>query len=188
MPPITEQRPGAAPVAVTPRVHRVEKPAKPSEESLDTLAAAIEDSLTPAAEDMEPAEGEQVETVEEDVSEDDPDSDVYLIEVDRTRCLSCGHLVAWAEKFYDNCHYSKGNENCTAQNFRIKLAVPVERLGRKLAEAEHLSDAETAQRTMNKIVEQQRKGNLSADDYRRIIKIRDETLIQLRTAPEEDGE
>lgn len=39
-----------------------------------------------------------------------------------SKCLKCSHLVDGGKKAYVTCHYSKGNEECPAQEVRI---VPV---------------------------------------------------------------
>lgn len=51
---------------------------------------------------------------------DGPQDDA-LLAVHRVECVQCSHLVAFATKTWNKCHFSNGNDLCPAQSARITL-------------------------------------------------------------------
>lgn len=78
----------------------------------------------------------------DDTSEDEDDQkdDFGTVEIFQEKCLNCSHLVAFADKAYSKCHFSKGNAQCPAQSLRITVRVPVEDIGRQFKSAKLSND------------------------------------------------
>lgn len=72
--------------------------------------------------------------------EDDQKDDFGTVEIFQEKCLTCSHLVAFAQKSYSKCHFSKGNTQCPAQSLRISVRVPVEQIGRQFKSAKLSND------------------------------------------------
>jgi len=93
---------------------------------------------------------------------------VLSIEPDKP-CLSCGHLVRGAAKFYDNCHYSKGNKLCPAQHVVIEKNVNVKKAARAIANAVNEGDLEKLLGHVSKMWDYHGKGLLSPAKFTRIM-------------------
>lgn len=89
--------------------------------------------------DTEPSP--QVEEEEEDSGPVEvPDAAKDHIKIYSEKCMECKHLcTVTGKKFYNNCFYLKGNEQCPARYFKIILGPPqpVEEIAAGIARAWH---------------------------------------------------
>lgn len=97
-----------------------------------------EDVFEPTLSEGEPAGTGDASSEDPDV--DDEDSDTALIFVQKPQCLSCGHLVAFADKKYKLCHFTAGNEDCPAQAVKIAVQLDTRRIVRNFLNAEEEGD------------------------------------------------
>lgn len=58
------------------------------------------------------------------------------------KCLECSHLVAFAEKAHNGCHFTAGNEDCPAQSVTISVKLPMTKILRNFLRAEEEGDTE----------------------------------------------
>jgi hypothetical protein len=58
------------------------------------------------------------------------------------KCLSCSHLVAFAETQHNGCHFTAGNEDCPAQSVTISVKLPMTKIVRNFLRAEESGDTE----------------------------------------------
>lgn len=88
--------------------------------------------------------------VEEDAEEAPPQRTLY---VDRPNCFRCSHFTTVLSgikingkpidvKPFENCHYSNGNTNCPAREFRVVLGVDANAFARELLEREKVHDSD----------------------------------------------
>ena len=78
-------------------------------------------------------------------------TNVAFVPLANNKCNTCGHLVAHAKTFHDNCHYTKGNANCPAKVFQLGVGVNVEKASQAIAEAFHACDVEALQKHVNRL-------------------------------------
>lgn len=78
-------------------------------------------------------------------------TNVAFVPLANNKCNTCGHLVAHAKTFHDNCHYTKGNANCPAKVFQLGVGVNVEKASQAIAEAFHACDVEALQKHINRL-------------------------------------
>lgn len=58
------------------------------------------------------------------------------------KCLECSHLVAFAEKAHNGCHFTAGNDDCPAQSVTISVKLPMTKIIRNFLRAEEEGDTE----------------------------------------------
>lgn len=66
-------------------------------------------------------------------------------------CTSCGYLVSTATKYFEQCHYTKGNTQCPAQHFKIGVGVNIEKASTAIAEALYAKDVEALAKHINRL-------------------------------------
>lgn len=60
------------------------------------------------------------------------------------KCLNCVHLCPTiGKKAYSDCHYSKGNDSCPAQEIKVVVMLPYETISNRLFDAHIKGDAAT---------------------------------------------
>jgi hypothetical protein len=64
-----------------------------------------------------------------------------IVEVYHEKCLRCNHLVAFAEKTFWKCHYTRGNANCPAQSLKITIQMDLGPTVRKFLRHEQEKDS-----------------------------------------------
>lgn len=76
---------------------------------------------------------------------------IKFISLANSSCTSCSHLVVEARQTFDTCHYTKGNTQCPAQNFRIGVGVNIEKASAAIAEALYAKDAQELAKHVNRL-------------------------------------
>jgi hypothetical protein len=137
---------------IKPATHpNTQKPAtntsSPDTENLD------DEDLSGLEDEEDDTEGDSTE----DQNQKDVDSDHYtkeaenialdvqeidsgVLEIHSEKCLRCNHLTPHAEKKFNNCHFSRGNERCPAASVQILIGIPLDRIVASFLAAEDTGD------------------------------------------------
>ena len=88
-----------------------------------------------------------------------------LFKLDSVKCVSCIHLFPThpSAKSHVSCHFSKGNENCPAQEIRFVIAVDKKSKIDNLRESFKNDDVPAVIEQLNKLVK------LSKDERRGLL-------------------
>jgi hypothetical protein len=118
-------------------------------ETLETDGSDDSD-IIPDLEDSElPATAGDASTGDEDLADLEDleevageEQSMVVIDVFKTKCTDCTHLVPWGTKTHKRCHFSNGNDLCPAQSIRIRRHIPVDQIVARFMAAESQGDTD----------------------------------------------
>lgn len=109
-----------------------------------SAAAAAGDDEDDDLSSLEDTAGEgQDADAEVEIDEDTLDAaevDNGVLEIYNEKCLRCTHLVPHADKKFNNCHFSKGNDRCPASSVQILIGIPLDNIVNAFLTAEQIGD------------------------------------------------
>lgn len=117
--------------------------AKSSDDSFPDLSEPSSDTTSDASgADNAPDEVDAPTTIVEEPSPGVQVPDEAILFVFEPKCLECSHLVAFAKKAHNGCHFTAGNEDCPAQSVTISVKLPMTKILRNFLRAEEEGDTE----------------------------------------------
>lgn len=120
-----------------------------SDDTDDQADAEVAEVLDDA--DAVPEDGSDDGADEEAAAPSVGEADLLIIE--GAKCMRCGFLCNVNTRYYDECHFSKGNADCPAQYFKIAVGVNFEKASDALAEAMLTGDTDRLARINNKLAD-----------------------------------
>ena len=96
-----------------------------SSDEEDTAELDLDSALSPSA----------VDTSDE-VDTEDEDCQTGVFTIYHAKCLKCSHLFAEAERAFNNCHFTNGNDECPAKDAVIVVGIPTQKVVTRVLEAE----------------------------------------------------